>query len=76
MQNSGVAITATTLHQSSSDTDPVLADTTYFRRIETIWELDYVGFRVPVFDCRWVNNVSGVHVEDSGFIRVDLERVG
>ncbi|KAL6508939.1 hypothetical protein OROHE_021498 [Orobanche hederae] len=76
MQNSGVAITATALHQSSSDTDPVLADTTYFGRIKNIWELDYVGFRVPVFDCSWVNNVSGVHVEDSGFIRVDLERVG
>ncbi|KAL6506180.1 hypothetical protein OROGR_024361 [Orobanche gracilis] len=76
MQNSGVAITATALHQSSSDTDPVLADTTYFGRIENIWELDYVGFRVPVFDCSWVNNVSGVHVEDSRFIRVDLERVG
>ncbi|KAL6582754.1 hypothetical protein OROMI_004832 [Orobanche minor] len=76
MQNSGVAITATALHQSSSDANPVLADTTYFGRIENIWELDYVGFRVPVFDCSWVNNVSGVHVEDLGFIRVDLERVG
>ncbi|KAL6579888.1 hypothetical protein OROMI_007912 [Orobanche minor] len=76
MQNSGVAITATSLHQSSSDTGPVLADTTYFGRIENIWELDYVGFRVPVFDCSWVNNVNGVHVEDSGFIRVDLERIG
>ncbi|KAL6570262.1 hypothetical protein OROMI_014776 [Orobanche minor] len=76
MQNSGVAITATALHQSSSDANPVLADTTYFGRIENIWELDYVGFRVPVFDCSWVNNASGVHVEDLGFIRVDLERVG
>lgn len=76
MQNSGVSITATALHQSSNDEDPVLASTTYFGRIANIWELDYVGFRVPVFDCLWVNNVGGVHVEDSGFIRVDLAKVG
>ncbi|KAK1370775.1 hypothetical protein POM88_036867 [Heracleum sosnowskyi] len=77
MQNSGVSITATALHQSSiTDKDPVLADTSYFGRIANIWELDYVGFRVPVFDCDWVNNVGGVHVEDSGFIQVDLSKVG
>ncbi|XP_074323280.1 uncharacterized protein LOC141660216 [Apium graveolens] len=76
MQNSGVTITATALHQSSNDTYSVLADTTYFGRIKNIWELDYVCFRVPVFDCNWVNNVGGVHIEESGFIRVDLTKVG
>lgn len=51
MQNCGVVITAIALHQSSStDKDPVLIDTTYFERIVNIWELDYVGFRVPMFD--------------------------
>ncbi|KAK1382955.1 hypothetical protein POM88_020690 [Heracleum sosnowskyi] len=76
MQNSGVSITATALHQSNHDEDPILAKTTYFGRIANIWELDYVGFRMPVFDCDWVNNVGGVHVEDSGFIRVDLAKIG
>ncbi|KAK1384152.1 hypothetical protein POM88_021887 [Heracleum sosnowskyi] len=76
MQNSGVAITATVLHQSSSNEDPVLSEMTYFGRIANIWELDYVGFRVPVFDCNWVNNVGGVHVKESGFVRVDFSKIG
>ncbi|KAL8089651.1 hypothetical protein AgCh_039222 [Apium graveolens] len=76
MQNSGVAVTATALHQSSNNEDPVLSDTTYFRRIANIWEMDYVGFKVPVFDCNWVNNVGGVYIEESGFVRVDLAKVG
>ncbi|XP_074364111.1 uncharacterized protein LOC141704847 [Apium graveolens] len=71
MPNSGVAVTTTTLHQSSNNEDPVLSDTTYFRRIANIWELDYVGFKVPMFDCNWVNNVGGVYVEESGFVRVE-----
>ncbi|KAL8157278.1 hypothetical protein AgCh_002110 [Apium graveolens] len=40
------------------------------------FELDYVGFKVSVFDCNWVNNVDGVYVEESGFVRVDLAKVG
>lgn len=43
MQNSGVSITDTTLHQSSSNKkEPVLDETAYFGRIKNIWELDYV----------------------------------
>ncbi|XP_074372531.1 uncharacterized protein LOC141713140 [Apium graveolens] len=75
-RNRGVAVIAASLHQSSNNKDPVLSDTTYFRWIANIWELDYVGFKVPVFDCNWVNNVDGVYVEQSGFVRVDLAKVG
>lgn len=39
MQNSGVAITATALHQSINDKVPVLSDTTYFGRIANIGSL-------------------------------------
>ena len=48
----------------------------YFGVIESIWELDYFGFRQPVFRCQWVNNSSGRRDDEFGFISVDLSKVG
>ena len=44
--------------------------------IQHIWELDYTYFQIPVFSCKWVDNKNGVRVDESGFILVDLNRVG
>jgi hypothetical protein len=31
---------------------------------------------VPVFGCKWVDNNNGVQIDDYGFVKVDLNRVG
>ncbi|XP_050902383.1 uncharacterized protein LOC127112997 [Lathyrus oleraceus] len=77
MQNSGVMITASSMHFSSSkDKNPVLASTAYFGVIEEIWELNYVKFKVPIFKCKWVNSNNGVQTDELGFTLVDLDKVG
>ena len=48
----------------------------YFGVIETIFELDYASFRIPVFRCQWVNNSSGRRIDEFGFVSVDLSKVG
>ena len=30
----------------------------YYGRIEEIWELDYVGEKVPMFRVRWAKNID------------------
>jgi hypothetical protein len=39
----------------SHDDDDTEIDT-YYGQIEEIWELDYVGLKVALFQCRWVTN--------------------
>jgi hypothetical protein len=34
------------------DDDHIETDT-YYGQIEEIWELDYVGLKVALFQCRW-----------------------
>ena len=49
----------------------------YYGRIENIWEINYVKFKVPLFRCTWVNNLrSGVMVDKEGFTLVDFSKVG
>ncbi|GAU41482.1 hypothetical protein TSUD_239580 [Trifolium subterraneum] len=77
MQNSGVTVVAQSVHISSSkDRNPLFAKLSYFGVIEHIWELDYSCFKVPVFGCKWVDNKYGIQVDDFGFMKVDLNRVG
>ncbi|KAK2420428.1 hypothetical protein QL285_031156 [Trifolium repens] len=77
MQNSGVTLVAQSLHVSSAnDRNPLFANMSYFGVIERIWELDYSSFQVPVFGCKWVDNNNGVQIDDYGFVKVDLNRVG
>jgi hypothetical protein len=50
--------------------------TTYYGQIEEIWELLYLGFKVPVFWCRWVQGSQGVMKDRYDFTAVDLQQVG
>jgi hypothetical protein len=50
--------------------------TTYYGQIEEIWELLYLGFKVLVFWCRWVQGSQGVMKDRYGFTTVDLQQVG
>nr|AAX92780.1 transposon protein, putative, CACTA, En/Spm sub-class [Oryza sativa Japonica Group]ABA93324.1 transposon protein, putative, CACTA, En/Spm sub-class [Oryza sativa Japonica Group] len=67
VQNSGVRIDAFQDQVGSN---------TYYGRIEEIWELNYIKFKVPLFRCRWVNLRTGVKADKEGFTLVDLSKVG
>ena len=66
-QNSGVRVDAV---DNNMETD------TYYGQIEEIWELDYVGLKVALFRCRWVNGKKGVTEDKYGFVSVDLRVFG
>ncbi|KAL4038500.1 hypothetical protein IC575_002121 [Cucumis melo] len=77
VQNSGVSITATTMQVSSSkDKNPVMSDMTFHGVIREIWEIDYHQLSFILFKCDWVDNRSGVKVDELGFTIVDLKRIG
>ncbi|KAL4032984.1 hypothetical protein IC575_006067 [Cucumis melo] len=77
VQNSGVSITATTMQVSSSkDKNPVMSDMTFYGVIREIWEIDYHQLSFILFKCDWVDNRSGVKVDELGFTIVDLKRIG
>ncbi|KAL5563421.1 hypothetical protein UlMin_033168 [Ulmus minor] len=76
-QNSGVTVEGESLHVSSAkDKNPVYANMSYYGVIEDIWELNYTSFKVAVFRCKWVNNKTGVKVDENGFTLVDLNKEG
>ncbi|KAL0552256.1 hypothetical protein IC582_011364 [Cucumis melo] len=77
VQNSGVSITATTMQVSSSkDKNPVMSDMTFYGVIREIWKIDYHQLSFILFKCDWVDNRSGVKVDELGFTIVDPKRIG
>lgn len=77
VQNSGVSLVAKIMQVSSAkDKNPVVSDMTFYGVIDEIWELDYHHFRIPIFKCIWVDNRSGIKVDDLGFTLVNLNKVG
>ncbi|GJY70799.1 uncharacterized protein Tco_0474502 [Tanacetum coccineum] len=68
VQNSGVTLVATTTDNSRLS----VAKESYYGVIEEIWELDYNTFFVPLFKCKWVDNIRGVKVDKDGFTCVNL----
>ncbi|KAI5349182.1 hypothetical protein L3X38_002069 [Prunus dulcis] len=44
--------------------------------IQEIWDLDYQKFRIPVFICDWIDNTSGLVIDELGFTIVDLSKIG
>ena len=77
VQNSGVSITTTTMQVSSSkDKNPVISDMTFYGIIQEIWEIDYHQLSFVLFKCDWVDNRSGVKVDELEFTIVDLKRIG
>jgi hypothetical protein len=66
-QNSGVRVRAVNNDMQAA---------TYYGQIEEIWELDYVGFKVALFRCRWLNGKRGVSKDKYGFVSVDLRVFG
>jgi len=60
---------------TSKDKNPILGSMAYYRFIKEIWEVDYTKFFVPYFKCKWVDNKSGVKIDESGFSLVDFQKI-
>jgi hypothetical protein len=50
--------------------------TMYPGQIQEIWELDFHGFKIPLFRCNWVDVIKGVVQDKYMFISIDLNRQG
>jgi hypothetical protein len=48
----------------------------YYGQIQEIWELDFHGFKIPLFHCNWVDAIKGVVQDEYGFISIDLNHQG
>ncbi|KAL4026760.1 hypothetical protein IC575_015201 [Cucumis melo] len=53
-----------------------MSDMTFYGVIREIWEIDYHQLSFILFKCHWVDNRSGVKVDELGFTIVDLKRIG
>jgi hypothetical protein len=48
----------------------------YYAQIQEIRELDFHGFKIPLFCCKWVEGIKGGVQDKYEFISVDLNRQG
>jgi hypothetical protein len=48
----------------------------YYDQIQEIWELDFHGFKIPLFHCNWIDVIKGVVHDKYEFISVDLNHEG
>jgi hypothetical protein len=64
-QNSGVCVDA----YDATGQDKNM----YYSQIQEIWELDFHGFKIPLFYCNRVDAIRGVVQDKYGFIIIDLK---
>ncbi|CAL2229174.1 unnamed protein product [Prunus armeniaca] len=77
VQNSGVYLLAHTMQVASAkDKNPIVCNMGFYGVIQEIWDLDYQKFRIPVLRCDWIDNTSGLVVDELGFTLVDLSKIG
>ncbi|KAL6279615.1 hypothetical protein ACE6H2_016496 [Prunus campanulata] len=77
IQNSGVYLLAHTMQVASAkDKNPIVSNMGFYGVIQEIWDLDYQKFRIPVLRCDWIDNTSGLVVDELGFTLVDLSKIG
>ncbi|KAI5351321.1 hypothetical protein L3X38_004212 [Prunus dulcis] len=77
IQNSGVYLLAHTMQvDSTKDKNHIVSNMDFYGVIQEIWDLDYQKFRIPVLRCDWIDNTSGLVVDELGFILVDLSKIG
>jgi hypothetical protein len=48
----------------------------YYDKIYEIWELDFYGFKIPLFRCNRVDATKGAAKDKYGFISIDLNCQG
>ncbi|CAL9017844.1 unnamed protein product [Prunus brigantina] len=77
VQNSGVYFLAHTMQVASAkDKNPIVSNMGFYGVIQEIWDLDYQKFRISVLRCDWIDNTSGLVVDELGFTLVDLSKIG
>ena len=77
VQNSGVYLLANTMQVASAkDKNPIVSNMGFYGVIQEIWDLDYQKFTIPVFRCDWIDNTSGLVVDELGFTLVDMSKIG
>ncbi|KAL6283046.1 hypothetical protein ACE6H2_013975 [Prunus campanulata] len=77
VQNSRVYFLAHTMQVASAkDKNPIVSNMSFYGVIQEIWDLDYQKFRIPVLRCDWIDNTSGLVVDELGFTLVDLSKIG
>jgi hypothetical protein len=69
------------MYQNSSvcvDGDAIMGQdrNMYYGQIQEIWELDFSGFKIPLFRCNWVDAIKGVIKDKYVFISIDLNHQG
>lgn len=48
----------------------------YYGVVKEIWEVSYTKFSVPIFKCKWVDNKTGIKIDDTGLTVMDFRKVG
>ncbi|CAL9029556.1 unnamed protein product [Prunus brigantina] len=77
VQNSGVYLLAHTMQVTSAkDKNHIVSNMGFYGVIQEIWDLDYQKFRILVLRCDWIDNTSGLVVDELGFTLVDLSKIG
>ncbi|KAL2903692.1 Odorant receptor 46a isoform A [Bienertia sinuspersici] len=77
MQNSGVCVEAEAMHLSSAkDNQPVYSKMLYYGVIEEICEVHYMGFSIPMFCCKWVDNNNNVVCDGLGHTTMNMNKIG
>ncbi|XP_021990805.1 uncharacterized protein LOC110887533 [Helianthus annuus] len=75
-QNSGVTLIASATEFDRVNHAKRIATNSYYGVIEEIWELNYDDIIIPLLKCKWVDNRTGVKVDEYGFTLVDLTTDG
>jgi hypothetical protein len=48
----------------------------YYSQLQEIWDIDFHGFKIPLFCCNWADAIKGVLKDNYTFISIDLNRKG
>ena len=76
-QNNGVVVIAKTMQiASAKDNKPTFGELSFYGVIKEIWELNYNMFSTVLFKCDWVENRSGLKIDENGHTLVDFNRIG
>ncbi|CAL8151936.1 unnamed protein product [Prunus armeniaca] len=77
IQNSGVYLLAHTMQVASAkDKNLIVSNMGFYGLIQEIWDLGYQKFRISILRCDWIDNTSGLVVDELGFTLVDLSKIG
>ncbi|KAI5324964.1 hypothetical protein L3X38_034037 [Prunus dulcis] len=77
VQNSEVYLPTHTMQVASAkDKNPIVSNMGFYGAIQEIWDRDYQKFRISVLRCDWIDNTSGLVVDEPGFTLVDMSKIG